>query len=315
MESTCRNDGFMSTKIKLSILILHTLFSLFSCQGKASKNAEDLVAYWFDREIIIPDSLVFTRFATDTVPFDYRQKPYRILVYGDSTGCTGCELQLKGWMRLMKELEEIAPNQIEYLFILFPNDKQKLKTILQNERFYYPVCIDECDKTNTLNRFPKQKEAHTFLLDSSNKVKIIGNPVYNHEIEKLYKNELGTFARKKIDKEERLPITNIHLSTKDIWYGQLTKGDTIESDVFLYNRGEHSFKIEKIIVSCDCTATWISKGLVESGDSARLHIRLVAEEEGDLFRTVAIHGNISSSPLVVSLSGKVISINHKKQEK
>lgn len=163
---------------------------------KTDRNTEDLVAYWLNREIIIPDSLVFTRFATDTVPFDYGQKPYRILVYGDSSGCTGCELQLKGWVRLMKEFEEIVPNQIEYLFILFPNDKQKLKTILQNERFYYPICIDEYDKTNTLNCFPKQKEAQPFLLDANNEVKVIGNPVYNPQIEELYKAELASFAKK-----------------------------------------------------------------------------------------------------------------------
>lgn len=305
----------MNIKIKLINLVFCALFVFLSCQKKADKNTEDLVAYWLNREIIIPDSLVFTRFATDTVPFDYAQKPYRVLVYGDSTGCTGCELQLKGWIRLMKEFEEIVPNQIEYLFILFPNDKQKLKTILQNERFYYPICIDECDKTNTLNRFPKQKEAQTFLLAANNEVKVIGNPVYNPEIEKLYKTELVSFAKKTVEREKPLSVTSIRLSTDEIWYGQLNKGDTIESDVLLYNTGQYPFKVERIIASCDCTTTWISKKLLPTGDSARLRVRLIAEEEGDLYRTIAIYGNISSSPLVISLSGKVISINNKTVKK
>mgnify|MGYP000925728807 FL=1 len=40
---------------------------------------------------------------------------------------------------------------------------------------------------NTLNKFPKNPQYQTFLLDKDNKILLIGSPIGNHHIWNLYK--------------------------------------------------------------------------------------------------------------------------------
>ena len=53
-----------------------------------------------------------------------------------------------------------------------------------------PVCIDETDRLNQLNKFPAGGKFHTFLLDRDNKVVLVGSPVNNENIAELYRDIL-----------------------------------------------------------------------------------------------------------------------------
>ncbi len=298
--------------IHLCFLLLFGI-AFTSCKNSSKPDkVDDLVNHWLGRKVQFPSSLVFSRFMADTVNFDFSKKPYRVLVYGDSTGCTGCELQLKRWSKLMNEFEELYPDQVEYIFILNPDDKIKLKKILENERFYHPVCVDDDDLTNSLNHFPKDITAHCFLLDSTNSVKLIGNPLYSPKIKDLYQKEIDRHTKMIFrNKGGSKALTTIRLSTDDIWYGQIILGDSIESQILLHNTGSNPFIVEDIVASCDCTTTTLSKKTILAGDSAILNILLVAESLGDLFRTIAIYGNDASSPIVISLNANVATNNIK----
>jgi hypothetical protein len=62
---------------------------------------------------------------------------------------------------------------------------------LKLNEFNYPAFIDEKDEINSLNQFPSgNRQFQCFLLDKENRVEIIGNPILNPQIEKLYKQKI-----------------------------------------------------------------------------------------------------------------------------
>ena len=61
-----------------------------SCKGNKQQLAA-LLKEWEQKEIIFPSHTVFTIQGKDTVDFCIKDQ-YKVLVYTDSTGCTGCRL-------------------------------------------------------------------------------------------------------------------------------------------------------------------------------------------------------------------------------
>ncbi|MDR3266230.1 MAG: hypothetical protein LBT24_01490, partial [Tannerella sp.] len=77
----------------------------------------------------------------------------------------------------------------DFIFVIQPKhggDKE-IKQLLKQNGFIYPVFIDIDNKIFALNNFPKEQEYQCFLLDKDNKVVMVGNPVLNPAIWKLYK--------------------------------------------------------------------------------------------------------------------------------
>ena len=66
--------------------------------------------------------------------------------------------------------------------------------------FDEPVCIDEKDSLNLLNRFPQRMDFQTFLLNEDNQVVAVGNPVYNSKVRDLYLKILSRNESQKHDK-------------------------------------------------------------------------------------------------------------------
>ena len=48
------------------------------------------------------------------------------------------------------------------------------------------MCVDINNEINKKNKFPEKDMFHTFLLDTENKVRIIGNPIHNSAVRDLY---------------------------------------------------------------------------------------------------------------------------------
>ena len=68
-----------------------------SCKGNKQQLAA-LLKEWEQKEIIFPSHTVFTIQGKDTVDFCIKDQ-YKVLVYTDSTGCTGCRLRLADWKK------------------------------------------------------------------------------------------------------------------------------------------------------------------------------------------------------------------------
>ena len=86
----------------------------------------------------------------------------------------------------MHEVDSLAKGRVSFLFYFYSERKNELNDIFNRFNFVYPVYWDEKNEFYRLNRFPSDITFQTFLLDKSNKIIAIGNPVHNPKIKDLY---------------------------------------------------------------------------------------------------------------------------------
>ena len=114
---------------------------------------------------------------------------FKILCSTDSSGCTGCKMQLDRWKSLM---EELLPYTVKFLFFVQPKNIDDFKYIVLNENFQAPLCLDVENVFCNLNPFMVNQ---VVLLDSDNRIVVIGNPIEDKEVKKemidaIRKNEM-----------------------------------------------------------------------------------------------------------------------------
>ena len=103
----------------------------------------------------------------------------KIVMYADSTGCTGCKLQLDMWKFYIDDVQKVSNGRVSFLFYLQPRSIKELKYLLESEEFDYPVCI-EFAKLNNLNG------DYVCLLDKDNRIVLEGHPLQSARIKKKY---------------------------------------------------------------------------------------------------------------------------------
>ena len=177
------------TPLDLIILLL-TIF-LSACQDKQKEIITLLVKEWQGKQILFPENMVFTRFASDTTNFVIPTSDYKVLVFVDSIGCTSCKLQLSRWKEFIRYTDSISQKNIPFLFFFQFDDQWEIHSLLIRENFDKPICLDRSDSLNQLNHFPKDIRFQVFLLDKNNKVVVIGNPVHNPNVKELYLEEIS----------------------------------------------------------------------------------------------------------------------------
>lgn len=169
---------------KIYMFLLLLLF-VTSCKKDKGEQIARLIQSWESQEIVFPENSIFTIQGKDTINF----KPntdFKIVTYIDSTGCTGCKLQLLEWQDFMQEVDSVSNKNVSFIFYFHPKDKKELRHLLRLNNFTHPVCFDEKDEFNALNKFPKERELQTFLLNRENKVIAIGNPHYTPALKSVY---------------------------------------------------------------------------------------------------------------------------------
>jgi len=171
----------MNTKI-VSIFIC---LVLFSCSYKTEvKN--DLVKL-MSNPITLPNKSVITFKGEDTLVVDYFKSDYKMVIYADSMICTSCGItDILLWEPLIAYANTFN-NRLKFYFIFSTPNSKEIRNALKTKLFNYPVLIDEKGEFKKLNpHLPKNKSLHAFLLDENNKVIMVGNPLRNKELEKLF---------------------------------------------------------------------------------------------------------------------------------
>ena len=135
-------------------------------------------------EVLYKDSLYKKKFmlankATLKIP---------TLLWGE---CHSCIADLKKWDEFYQFIKE--KDNVTVLFYLYTSDlKFFRKSLYKKEIHKYPFIVDRNNRYLDNNDLPfKNKMYQTFLLDSNNRVILVGNPVYNDNLMKLYKEEIN----------------------------------------------------------------------------------------------------------------------------
>ena len=275
------------------------LVAVSACQDKKKDAIIQLVEEWQGKEIIFPDSCVFTVLAKDTVDMDVYAPNYKILMYVDSVGCTGCRLQLPQWTKFITEIDSMTNGQTSFLFFLSPKNLKDAHYTLRRDDFTYPLCIDLQSQLNKLNKFPNQDMFQTFLLDKDNKVVAIGNPIHNRAIRSLYIKELtGKEEKKDINTATDVPVTQVDLGT-------LKMGEEKSTSFTINNVGHQPLVIYDVVASCGCTKVEYDKKPVLPNKKTTIEVVYTAEEEGVFNKTITVYCNAAESPLKFKIKGNI----------
>lgn len=172
--------------LKISLIAL-LFFSLYNCSQPNTKTTK-IIKNLYNRKISLTldnaDSSIFQN--------------SKILIYIDSTDCNACKVRnLIFWQETIDEYQTLDEN-IHFIFLIFPK-KEALPEVLAmvDEIGYKNVFIDMEREFMTQNTFlPANNFFHVFLLDSTNKIKLIGSPLNNKKMNKLYKKEIKKLRKK-----------------------------------------------------------------------------------------------------------------------
>lgn len=173
-------------KIKIYCVLLVASL-MFSCKGNKRKIERD-VAKWIGREMVLPENVKMQIGVKDTFCADLFHMKYKVLMYVNSTGCSDCTLNISKW----REFSEILckNKNVGFLIYVYSDDYIGLEHKLVSNNFRFPVLFDVEDRLNKINSLSKDKNFQTFLLDSNNRVILVGNPMNNKNIFDLYLREI-----------------------------------------------------------------------------------------------------------------------------
>ncbi len=179
----------MKKALSILLLLLSVTAILTSCNRRKREIAR-LVKNWQHKEILFPDNLEAKIFGRDTVCPELFKKKYKILNYIDTTGCTACQTKFYEWQLRKREADSLRLDAA-FLFIATVEFYEELETLQQINKCKIPIFYDREGKLMQLNRLPIERGFHTFLLDSANRVVLIGNPATNEKLWKLYLKRMG----------------------------------------------------------------------------------------------------------------------------
>lgn len=266
------------------IILLLTIF-LSTCQDKQKEIITLLVKEWQGKQILFPENMVFTRFASDTTNFVIPTSDYKVLVFVDSIGCTSCKLQLSRWKEFIRYTDSISQKNIPFLFFFQFDDQWEIHSLLIRENFDKPICLDRSDSLNQLNHFPKDIRFQVFLLDKNNKVVVIGNPVHNPNVKELYLEEIGR-------KQPVAPIqTTVKVEKESLLLETIPLGKSKDTLFTLVNTGDQPLVIIDVTTTCGCAQTLFDKHPVQPGESLHIKVGVTPENKGLFDETITVKCN------------------------
>ena len=269
--------------LDLTILLL-TIF-LSACQDKQKEIITLLVKEWQGKQILFPENMVFTRFASDTTNFVIPTSDYKVLVFVDSIGCTSCKLQLSRWKEFIRYTDSISQKNIPFLFFFQFDDQWEIHSLLIRENFDKPICLDRSDSLNQLNHFPKDIRFQVFLLDKNNKVVVIGNPVHNPNVKELYLEEIGR-------KQPVAPIqTTVKVEKESLLLETIPLGKSKDTLFTLVNTGDQPLVIIDVTTTCGYAQALFDKHPVQPGESLHIKVGVTPENKGLFDETITVKCN------------------------
>lgn len=160
--------------------IVLLVLTVGSCQNGKTKELKNELERLKSKPLIINLPIEFFSI-TDTVYY-YSSENAKIVTYIDAQ-CQVCLLELGLWIDFIEDNKEA---NIDYLFYIHAEDMNNVTEFLEDIEFEYPVILDVQNNFFIDNKLSINKSFQTFLVDSKNKILLVGNPTQSSSIKKLY---------------------------------------------------------------------------------------------------------------------------------
>lgn len=276
------------------IFLLGIIHFCTSCVDKEKQEAARLVKDWSGKEIKFPAKMDFINSSGQLVDFDFSTANHKVLVYVDSIGCTSCKLKLGQWKNLIDSLDKLA---VPVLFIFQSKDPKSIRHVMLESSFEYPYFQDIEGVLNQMNQFSDDSHFQTFLLDSANQVKLIGNPVNNQEIRRLFLEAVTG------NSTQLMASTTVVVDHDIIDLGEISFEDKTEAVFTLKNIGESSLVINNVSTSCGCTSAEYEKHPVPKGGELKIIAAIKPKDRGVFTETITVYTNTQSKRLTLKIKG------------
>ena len=91
----------------------------FSCWESEQDEIKRVIREWRNKEIRFPAHSTFL-LGEERVEVDFSDSDYKVVMYLDSAGCTGCRAQLPEWEMFIQEVnqQKEEEKEIAYLFYI-----------------------------------------------------------------------------------------------------------------------------------------------------------------------------------------------------
>lgn len=275
------------------------LLSCTSCNGdNPRREIQKIVKEWSGKTILLPQDIRPTSYSSDTISDPAKsRKPFRILNFTDSIGCTSCKLKLLTWNAYMKEIDTTLADKVDFLFYFHPQNERELGLILRADGFKLPVYIDRENEIGRLNRFPGNQAFQCFLIDSTNKVLLVGNPTHNPRLWELYKEIISG------EKADKIPTTEIRIDRPETEVPDLKVGRTVQTTFIIRNTGDKPLVITHIDASCGCTKPSWDRRPVMPGRNSEIKVEINPDKPGAFDKTLQVFCNTAAGRTTLRITG------------
>ncbi len=178
-----------------SILILFFVLSVLNTCKKENKEERKIIENLHGKTFPFPEEvIVFNNPLLDTISISHFDADIKIVSTIDGR-CGACVEHLSELMEVKKKIEQNSKYDIDFLFFVFTKDfatfKKEFYPLLENEE---PVIIQKDLSFLEENPLPGFGVYQT-VLTINNEVRLVGDPAFNKELEKLYIDEINSYKK------------------------------------------------------------------------------------------------------------------------
>lgn len=167
---------------------------LFGCMSPKERTEE--VIKEFKKEKVVLPYEDMSCWINDSIQHNrpWEQAKLKLVIYVDSTNCSECTLKtMYMWKDFVEMEQEYKPDF--FLVYIFQTKKEIAPRALASEfkitELNHPMYIDSQSVFAKSNpHLPQESLYHIFLLDNENNVILVGNPLFNPQIEELLRKEV-----------------------------------------------------------------------------------------------------------------------------
>lgn len=165
------------------------LFSLVAIACTNEKTLNEKINTLYSTPIVFPESGLLRVDGSSIVPYQEKlsESRYNMVVFHSQTECTVCALEkMSDWNALLN-WERDGKGKLTFIFSPSSDKFNEVVSAYRRSGLEHEIVIDTCGiflKENT--HIPKERAFHTFLLNRKGEVMLVGNPIYNEEIKKLF---------------------------------------------------------------------------------------------------------------------------------
>lgn len=290
-------------KLNVLIIVLFVLMVQASCKNRFEREAESIVREWTGKTILnIPEDNYIVNNGNGLDTCSLERSDVMIVSYINQSEATSCMLHLHDWEKFISYIDSLTGKQVTCALIANPKNKYEFVDILEKYGFKHPIYIDETDEFNRINKFPTKMSFHTFLVDKSNKVIFIGNPINSSGVRDSY---IKIITGKTLEYKKDVKQTKASIPIYKVDLGYIKYGDIKTTSFEVLNKGDNNLVLQDVKTSCGCITVNFDKQPIMPKKSGRVEISYHATNNGFFNKTIKVFCNTPDSPLLLNITGEV----------